>query len=418
MAIKRIKVSNFKSFKELELELGVFNVFIGANASGKSNFTQIFKFLKDIEENSLNDAISMHGGLESLRNLKIGSKSELTMQTQSDTKFGWGKGSRALKIHEITYQFSLQFNRQKNDYKIAFDQLTQKFQISRMKEEEKALFEEGIIGQGEFSICNVEGKPEISFNPPKIRKLLEEEKAIPLLSFFPDLFGEKIPKETLIIRTPYAIVPPWESLFGEIGIYDIDPHMAKKPVEIGGKSELKSNGENLAVVLNKLLEDSDSRRKLCNLLKDLLPFVDNVDTERFPEKSVLIKLQEYYYKDDYLRAYLLSDGTINITALVIALFFEQKDMIIVEEPERNIHPHLISRLMEMMKDASNKKQIIVTTHSPEVVKHAGLENILLVSRNEDGFSTISRPSDRKDVRIFLENDLGLDELYIQNLLGD
>ena len=117
MAIKRIKVANFKSFKELDIELGNFNVIVGANASGKSNFTQIFKFLRDIEENSLNDAISMNGGLESLRNLNIGSSREFTMQTQSDTKFGWGKGSQALKIHEITYQFSLQFNKQKNGYK-------------------------------------------------------------------------------------------------------------------------------------------------------------------------------------------------------------------------------------------------------------------------------------------------------------
>jgi len=417
MAIKKIKVSNFKSFKELDLELGNFNVIIGANASGKSNFTEIFKFLKDLEENSLSDAIFMHGGLESLRNLKIGSTSELTMQTQSDKKFGWGMGSQALKIHEITYQFSLQFNKQKNGYRIAFDQLTQKFQIARMKEEEKALFENGIITQGEFSICNVDGKPELSFNPPEVRSLLEEEKAIPPLSFFQKLFGEKIPTETLLIRTPYAIVPPWESLFSEIGIYNIDPHMAKKAVEIGDKVELKGKGENLALVLNKLLEDADNRRKFCNLLKDLLPFVDNVDTERFAEKSVLIKLQEDYYKGDYLRAYMLSDGTINVTALLIALYFEEKDIIIVEEPERNMHPHLISKLMDMMKDASKNKQIIVTTHSSEVVKHAGLENILLVSRDKGGFSTISRPGEKEEVKIFLENELGLDELYVQNLLA-
>ena len=45
MAIKKIKISNFKSFKNLEIELGKFNVLIGANASGKSNFIQIFNTL-------------------------------------------------------------------------------------------------------------------------------------------------------------------------------------------------------------------------------------------------------------------------------------------------------------------------------------------------------------------------------------
>ncbi|MCH7555964.1 MAG: AAA family ATPase [Planctomycetes bacterium] len=417
MAIKRIKVSNFKSFKELDLELGNFNVIIGANASGKSNFTQIFKFLTQIEENSLNDVISMHGGLESLRNLKIGSASDFEMQIQSDSKFGWGAGHRALKIHEITYQFSLRFDRSGNGYKIASDKLTQKFEIARLKTEENVLFEDEDLGRGEFTVCNVDGKPELSFNPPGIKDLLEEEEVFPPLSFFPKLFGEEIPSETLLIRTPYSIIPPWESLFGDIAIYDIDPHIARNPVQITGKAELAENGENLALVLDKLVEDKDKKRKFCNLMKDLLPFFDDINTEKFAERSVLIKLRENYYKDDYLRAYMLSDGTINITALLIALYFEEKDIIIVEEPERNMHPHLISKLMDMMKDASKNKQIIVTTHSSEVVKHAGLENLLLVSRDKGGFSTISRPGEKEEVKIFLENELGLDELYVQNLLA-
>ena len=70
----------------------------------------------------------------------------------------------------------------------------------------------------------------------------------------------------------------------------------------------------------------------------------------------------------------------------------------------------------MMKDASQHKQIIVTTHNPELIKHADLDDILLVSRNKEGFSEISRPSEKEEIKVFLENDMGLDELYVQNLL--
>jgi len=70
----------------------------------------------------------------------------------------------------------------------------------------------------------------------------------------------------------------------------------------------------------------------------------------------------------------------------------------------------------MMKDASRKKQIIVTTHNPEIVKYAGLENILLISRNNEGFSVISKPIEKEQVKIFLQNELGIDDLYVQNLL--
>jgi hypothetical protein len=60
---------------------------------------------------------------------------------------------------------------------------------------------------------------------------------------------------------------------------------------------------------------------------------------------------------------------------------------------------------------------MVTTHSAEVVKHTRLDDILLISRDSEGFSIISRPGDKEEVRTFLENEIGIEELYIQNLLG-
>jgi hypothetical protein len=52
-----------------------------------------------------------------------------------------------------------------------------------------------------------------------------------------------------------------------------------------------------------------------------------------------------------------------------------------------------------------------------VVKHAGIEDILLISRDSEGFSVVSRPADKEEVRTFLENEIGIEELFVQNLLG-
>ena len=60
----------------------------------------------------------------------------------------------------------------------------------------------------------------------------------------------------------------------------------------------------------------------------------------------------------------------------------------------------------MMKDASMQKQIIITTHNPEIVKYSGLENIFLLRRNKNGFSEVARPQDSVEVKNFLENKLG------------
>ena len=72
MSIKKITATNFKSFEKLEVKPGKFNVPIGANASGKSNFIQILKFLRDITNHGLDNAISMQRGIKYLRNINIG----------------------------------------------------------------------------------------------------------------------------------------------------------------------------------------------------------------------------------------------------------------------------------------------------------------------------------------------------------
>ena len=189
-------------------------------------------------------------------------------------------------------------------------------------------------------------------------------------------------------------IHPWEDVFSNIAIYDFDSKLLRKSFPITGKAELEEDGSNLAIVLKNILWNEAKKRKFSNLVKDLLPFVEDLDVERFADRSLLLKLREIYAKERYLPAFLISDGTINIIALIIALYFEKKILSIIEEPERNLHPYLISKVVDMMRDASQYKQIIVTTHNPEVVKYAGLENILLVSRDNEGFSTISRPSEK------------------------
>ena len=113
----------------------------------------------------------------------------------------------------------------------------------------------------------------------------------------------------------------------------------------------------------------------------------------------------------------MSDGTVNITALIIALYFEKSPIVIIEEPERNVHPSLISKVASLLKDASRKKQVIVTTHNPDIIKHIDLENLLLITREIDGFSTVCLPADKEYVKAFLANDIGVEDLFIQNLLG-
>lgn len=417
MAIRKIKITNFKSFKELEVELGKFNVFIGANASGKSNFVHIFEFLRDIANSGLNNAVSMQGGVEYLRNVNIGASENFSLKVVYDPEFGLlggrtKEGFTVIKIYETIYEFALKFRKRGLGFEIAKDNLTLKCNFVRLEKQKKKIEEKEIIGQGEIILSRgANGKVKIDLHKPE-EVSIEKDDIYP-----PFVREEKLSDSTLLLQSPFFFIPPLKEIFSDISIYDFDPKLPKKATPITGKVELEEDGSNLPIVLKNITENEEKKRKLFNLVKDLLPFISNLDVEKFADKSLLFKLQEIYFKNQYLPASLISDGTINITALIVALYFENKPLTIIEEPERNIHPHLISKLVDMMKDASQKKQIIVTTHNPEMVKYAGLDNILLASRDETGFSTVSRPVDKEGVKTFLSNEIGIEELYIQDLLG-
>lgn len=133
------------------------------------------------------------------------------------------------------------------------------------------------------------------------------------------------------------------------------------------------------------------------------------------DKSLIFTMREKYY-NDYLPASLLSDGTISLISLIIALYFEKRPLAVFEDPGRNIHPSLVAKIVSMMEEVSDQRQVIVTTHNPQIVKYAALEALLLISKDGRGFSTISRPAHREDVKTFLENDIGIDDLFSQGLL--
>jgi len=416
MAVRKIKITNFKSFGELEVELGKFNVLIGANASGKSNFVQIFEFLRDIANFGLNNAVSMQGGVEYLRNINVGASENFSLKVVSDQEFRLlgrrtKEGLIGIKTYGTTYEFALKFRKRGLGFEIAKDNLTQKCKFVKLERRKKEIKEEEELGQGEIIISCTNGKVKIDLHKPEQVPIKKDDIYPPFLK------EEKLSPNTLLLETPFFFIPPLGGIFNNISVYDFDPKLPKKATPITGKAELEEDGSNLSIILKNITGNKEKRRKLFNLVKDLLPFISNLDVENFADKSLLFKLQEIYFENQYLPASLISDGTINITALIVALYFEKKPLTIIEEPERNIHPYLISKVVDMMKDASKNKQIIVTTHNPEIVKHTDLENLLLISRDEKGFSMISRPADKEEVKTFLENEIGIEELYIQNLLG-
>jgi predicted ATPase len=369
MAITKVKVSNFKSFDELAVELRPLNIVVGGNASGKSNFLEIFRFLRDLGAYGLENAISLQGGMEYLTNLRIGAARPLILEwTYDDEEYFSGDNlpddARDLAhVGSATYRLVLGFASAAPGFQILEESLTPS----------SAAGSEEIPRPG---IATADGPP-----PPGRDRLHR----------FPSL--------------PF-----------ELAIFDFEPKLARRTIPVSGKADLEPDGSNLAIVLRKVLRAPGKRETFVRLLKDLLPFVDDLKVDRFADESLRIALKERFAPGSYLPASLLSEGTIHLAAIVLALYFERAAVTLFEEPESHLHPHLISRLVGLFRDAARQKQILVTTHSPELVKHADLSDLLLVHRDERGFSRLSRPAESAELQVFLAHDLGVDELYVQDLL--
>ncbi|MGD1100898.1 MAG: AAA family ATPase [Terriglobia bacterium] len=410
MAIKTIRVKNFKSFKDVEVHLGNFNVLIGANASGKSNFIHIIEFLRDIQRHGLENAISLQGGPEYLTNLNIGPRENLFVEVVVSGGLAEGgaviatsrSGDILLEPRESRYSFVVGFPSKRAGFEVLDERLWVNAEFLGMPRRGSSGSAQR-HGLGEIVVVRQAKTANVKVTPP-------EGVSVEEYQVTPWFVRRDVSDRSLFLEHGQS------SPLSDIAIYDFDPKLPKKAIPITAKAELEEDGSNLAIVLKKIVEDAADKRNFANLLQDLLPFAVDLDVERFADKSLLFSLREKFAENKPIPASFISDGTINVAALIVALYFERKPIAIFEEPERNVHPHLISRIVGMMKEASARKQVIVTTHNPEVVRNADIADVHLVSRDTEGFSTITKPAEREDVKGFLQSEIGLEELFVHNLL--
>ncbi|MCU0392642.1 MAG: AAA family ATPase [Thermoflexibacter sp.] len=399
MLISKIRLSNFKNFDDVEVDLGKMNVFVGANASGKSNFLQALKFIRDIKDFGIENAISLQGGVEYLRNVNFKDKKKTRIAIDFQPEGGKilerllpSNNFLGLKYSNITYFLEISYN---ND---EFHLLQEGFNYhSELQEVSPSPIEAKIIESYESKILVRDGSLILPTHQKdeKIRILLSNNQFIEVDN--EEIYPIDKYLETRIIRNlevDKTLIEQFPSIFPmplNLSIYDFDLKNAKKPTSIIGKADLEENGENLSIVLKNILEDKEKARQFSNLLSDILPFIKGIETEKYFDKSLSFKVKEAYNSIAIIPSSLLSDGTISITAILTALFFQKNRMAIFEEPEHGVHPALIAKLMQFFYEASNEKQIIITTHSPEILKHTQLEDLRLVN-----------PPSRKWSKLFLK----------------
>lgn len=409
MKIKKIKAENFKSYKKVDVELNDLNFIIGGNASGKSNYVNILKFFNDIIYYGLDDAILLQGGIKYLFNSNSRKNSsillyfEIDLEEEEKSMFRIFPSEKNLYLPNfLKYTLKIKPNEKGEGYKINNEKIEIKFE--QLKKEKDKVYAVDSFNLNVNKDSN--GKIIDNFN----KKNNNDE----FLTFnYIERFIKRGGNLLYNFFSAFGIFYRYDS---KIKIYNFDVNLLKSPSSIVARSELEENGSNLVNIIQQLLKNKSKKEKLNKLIKMILPFIDDIKIENNVNKSVFFKVKESYNKKEF-PSYMLSDGTVNILAVIIALYFQDdNDIIVLEEPERNIHPKLLSTLVNILSDVSQKKQIFVTTHNPFIIKEAKLEDVILVSRDNDGISEISKPLEDTRIKKFLENDLGIEDLFVDGIL--
>lgn len=420
MKLKALNLLNYKSIESCNLEFNNKSIILGANASGKSNLISVLKFINYILTYGVDDAVSLMGGIDNL--LNINSDNEIlqigfSILLDNDEWYRKFDKSYNSAPTQMDYTFKL-MKKKNNQYKVIFDDIRIVFSLyenNKKKNKEKIKEDNSPVGEFSMEFIRDGRKFESYITNNKTQftdAYLMKEEIYKLFSYI-----MKDSKRELMLNNVRFILPPIYFKNNELfKIYDFDPKLLKTPSQITSKRNLEEDGSNIGVVLETLLKDKSSKMKLFNLLKSCLPNIQSVEIKKNIDKSVAYQIKETYFNKP-LYSQFLSDGTVSMLALIIALYFNDKDnIIILEEPERNLHPKVIKQLVEMLNEVSNDKQIIITTHNAEIVRNSNLQDIICIKREKNGSTSISKPSNNKRIMNFLQNELGLDDLFLDGIL--
>jgi predicted ATPase len=427
--LKSLCISNFKSFKQSSIDFSNLTVIIGANSSGKSNLISALKFIQDVIDFGLKEAISIQGGKEFVQNFSIGDSKntefKLTFSIKEAYSFTKEVNGQCFMIEpkEAYYFFSLKPMKNKKEEFLVREEISALVNMKKVENTSDPEYYEIKENLGQFTI-NIsklaDGSLDFFSDPQPLPVSMDD--IIPFLTYKTGAYREKPVKDDLFLRDTMIFSPAFSlisSFIGTIKFYNIDPKLSKKPCQITGSKSLNADGSNLAVVLKDILSNPSRKKRFLTIVQDTLPFIDGASVHKLDDNSLFFYQRETY-TGKLLPAFLCSDGTIDVFTFIVALFFSYEDLMIAEEPERNIHPYLISKIVEMMIDVSSRfdKQIIVTTHNPLFVKNAGIRNLLFIQRDSEGFSEAFKPEEKEQVKEFLKDKIGIEDLFIENLIGD
>ena len=357
MLLKSIKLTNFLSFGSSSevIEMRDLNIIIGPNGSGKSNLLEAIDFIRSSPKDLLTP-IRDGGGVRDW--LWKGAKGQATAVI--DAVFEGNSGSDIRHL-------------------IAFTEVAQRLEIVCERIESAKPFGEEANPYIYYKLENGRG----TINVKDSKRHLQREDIEPTDSILSQRKDpDQYPEITYLgnVFSKLRLYREWT--FGRFTAPRV-PQKADQPNDF-----LEPDGRNLGLVLNRLSSDPTVRKRILKALQEVYEGIDDY--------YVLIEggtVQVFFHEGEMsVPATRLSDGTLRYLCLLTILCHPKPPpLVCIEEPELGLHPDILPKLAELLKEASRRMQLIVTTHSDVLVDAMTdtPECVLVAEKSENG-TTLTR----------------------------
>lgn len=396
--ITALRVKNFRSLRNVSLQLGLRNIFVGPNLSGKSNILDVFRFFRDM---LLVSDISLIGvGNAFTRRLGF---SEVAWKGDDpgvisiglDGKFAptaFDQPYEALGS-PTTWKYDITFAAMPNGWVTVQNEVLEFSDGSRRAK----------------IIDTIEGKRQLfSWNGQKVSDV--DDRSRSALEFeIPAWDGNRI----------RSMIRMWR-------FYGFIPSTMRTLNPTTAANALNEHGENLSAWLMTLqTRHRDAFDKLVQVVRDVFPELNELYAWTTEQATVFAVSKEIGLKR-LTPVSQMSDGQLCFIAMASLILAPDElgvPLVCVEEPENYLHPKLMETLVTLLNQRQDElgvdraAQLLITTHSPHVIDRFSLDDLIVVQKRE-GTTVCTRPREKKHLRDLLaREEAGLGQLYYSGALS-
>jgi predicted ATPase len=411
----RLKIKNFKNIEDDVIHFGPLTCFVGPNGAGKSNVFDAIQFLRALSEQDIQSAA------QSIRSPISGSFGPKDLFLDGDT-------SRTIELEAdllVPRKVEDDFGRKAEPattllrYSIALKLVSANSPRLEIVRESLTSLKAGEAGQIIGFPHSTEFRKSVVKTTRRVGPLIstKQEAGAPSLMLHQDggSRGRPIPAgqspRTVVGGTNAVEYPTVLAARREMSSWQLlhlEPSVMRTPDQFGAPARITVEGAHLASTLARLVE-SDRRigaalQEATNRLSELVPEVEQVAIDRDEVRQQLSVSVRMRGSRMALGPRALSDGTLRFLALVTLLLDPRAcEVLCMEEPENGMHPARIPAAVKLLQDfavdpdsavdvENPLRQVIVNTHSPDVVRQVRADQVLFVDALDAPSGRVARVS--------------------------